>query len=36
VGFGNVNFEKEFAMRALRRSVLRQRVGTAVRRTYGF
>jgi cyclase len=35
VGFGNLNFEKEVAMRSLRRSVLRQRSGTAVRRTYG-
>ena len=35
VGFGNVNFEKEVAMRSLRRSVLNRRSGTTVRRTYG-
>jgi len=35
VGFGNFNFEKEVAMRSLRRFVLRHRSGTAVRRTYG-
>lgn len=35
VGFGNLNFEKEVAMRSLRRFVLRQRSGAGVRRTYG-
>ena len=35
VGFGNLNFEKEVAVRSLRRSVLRQRSGDGVRRTYG-
>ena len=35
VGFGNLNCEKEVAMRSLRRFVLRQRSGAAVRRTYG-
>jgi cyclase len=35
VGFGNLNVEKEIAMRSLRRFVLRQRLGATVRRTYG-
>ena len=35
VGFGNLNFEKEVAMRSLRRFVLRHSSGLAVRRTYG-
>jgi cyclase len=35
VGFGNLNFEKEVAMRSLRRFVLRHRSVPAVRRTYG-
>lgn len=35
VGFGNLNFEKEIAMRLLRRFVLRNRAGATVRRTYG-
>ena len=35
VGFGNLNFEKEVAMRSLRRLVLRHRSGATVRRTYG-
>jgi cyclase len=35
VGFGNMNFETEIAMRTLRRFVLRSRAGSTVRRTYG-
>lgn len=35
VGFGNLNYEKEIAMRSLRRFVLSNPVGKTVRRTYG-
>jgi cyclase len=35
VGFGNLNFEREVAMRSLRQSVLSSQSGSTVRRTYG-
>jgi cyclase len=35
IGFGNLNFEREVAMRSLRQSVLRSQSGSTVRRTYG-
>ena len=35
VGLGNLNFEREVAMRSLRQSVLRSQSGSTVRRTYG-